>query len=75
MATIKDVAKLAEVSPATVSVVLNGSASNLRISTGTRLRVESAAEKLGYRANSYARALRTNRSSTVGILAFDIIDP
>lgn len=75
MATIRDVANLAHVSPATVSVVLNGSASNLRISTGTRLRVESAAVELGYRANSYARALRTNRSSTIGILAFDIVDP
>jgi DNA-binding LacI/PurR family transcriptional regulator len=72
---IRDVAAAANVSPATVSLVLNNSASRLRISEATSARVRSAASRLGYRPNKYAKALRTNRSSTIGILAFDIVDP
>lgn len=72
---IRDVAAAANVSPATVSLVLNNSASKLRISDATSARVRSVASKLGYRPNTYAKALRTNRSSTIGILAFDIVDP
>jgi LacI family transcriptional regulator len=75
MATIRDVAAEAKVSPATVSLVLNNSASKLRISEATSARVRAAAAKLLYRPNTYAKALRTNRSSTIGILAFDIVDP
>ncbi len=75
MVNIRDVAAAANVSPATVSLVLNNSASKLRISDATSARVRSAATRLGYRPNTYAKALRTNRSSTIGILAFDIIDP
>ncbi len=73
--TIKDVASAAGVSVATVSLVLNGNASKLRISDTTRVRVKQAAERLGYRPNSYAKALRTSQSATIGILAFDIVDP
>lgn len=72
---IRDVAAAAKVSPATVSVVLNNSASKLRISEATSARVRSVAQQLGYHPNKYAKALRTNRSSTIGILAFDIVDP
>ncbi|MEJ2288729.1 MAG: LacI family DNA-binding transcriptional regulator [Deinococcales bacterium] len=63
---IVDVARLAEVSPATVSRVLNGSA---RVSAALRRRVESAASSLGYRPNPHARALHSGRSRAVGIAA------
>lgn len=47
MATIKDIAKLADVSPATVSRVLNHDP-NLRVNNETKLRIFNAAEELEY---------------------------
>ena len=63
--TIKDVARLAEVSTATVSKVMNGSS---RISTETIGRVNKAIEKLNYRPNSIARSLRQNKTRTIGLI-------
>jgi DNA-binding LacI/PurR family transcriptional regulator len=73
--TIKDVARKAHVSPATVSLVLNDTSHSLPISASTRERVKQAAQELGYQPNSFAQALRKNRSSAIAILAFDIVDP
>src|SRR2546423_6679618 len=56
-ATIKDVAQLAGVSAATVSLVLNDVA-NSRITPSTADRVRSAATALGYAPNPLARGLR-----------------
>ena len=62
---MKDVAKLAEVSTATVSHVIN----NTRfVEDETRKRVEDAVEKLGYRPSRVARGLATQRTNTIGIL-------
>jgi DNA-binding LacI/PurR family transcriptional regulator len=66
-ATSADVARLAGVSRATVSLVLNGHAKTIRISDQTRTRVSSIAEQLGYTPNHAARSLR--RRST-GLLTF-----
>jgi hypothetical protein len=60
-----DVARLAGVSHQTVSRVINGSAS---IRPATRRRVEDAIAQLGYRPNTAARALVTNRSGIIGII-------
>jgi DNA-binding LacI/PurR family transcriptional regulator len=60
-----DVARVAGVSHQTVSRVLNGHPS---VRPETRARVQSAIAELGYRRNSAARALATNRSSTIGLL-------
>lgn len=60
-----DVAREAGVSHVTVSRVLNGHPS---VRPETRARVEAAIEKLGYRRNSVARALKTRRSSTIGVV-------
>jgi DNA-binding LacI/PurR family transcriptional regulator len=61
-----DVAAAAGVSHQTVSRVLNGHA---LVKEETRARVLSAIEELGYRRNSAARALVTNRSGNIGMVA------
>lgn len=65
---MKDVAKLAGVSPTTVSFVLNA-VENSNISTATQERVRSAIEELGYRPNAMARQLRSNRTHTIGFIS------
>lgn len=62
--TSADVARLAGVSRATVSYVLNGS-DTVRITDGTRARVRQAADELGYVPHAAARHLRAGRSRTV----------
>ncbi|MFF8828722.1 LacI family DNA-binding transcriptional regulator [Streptomyces sp. NPDC015131] len=62
--TSADVARLAGVSRATVSYVLNNTAA-VRISEPTRLRVRQAAEELGYVPHAAARSLRAGRTRIV----------
>lgn len=66
--TIAEVARLAGVSSATVSLVLN-KVETARISPQTRHRVLEAAERLHYRVNANAKALRIQRSHTIGLLS------
>lgn len=61
--TIREVARRAGVSIATVSYVLNESAP---ISEETRARVMAAAAELGYRPSALARSLRVRQSHTIG---------
>ncbi|WP_426763907.1 LacI family DNA-binding transcriptional regulator [Pseudarthrobacter sp. 1G09] len=68
---IKDVAVAAGVSVTTVSHVLND-VSYARVSPGTKDRVRSAAEQLGYGPNRLARALRTQRTGMLGLVSEDI---
>jgi DNA-binding LacI/PurR family transcriptional regulator len=63
-----DVARLAGVSHQTVSRVLNDHPS---VRPGTRDRVLSAIDELGYRRNTAARTLVTGRSQTLGLITFD----
>src|SRR5262245_39616550 len=67
-ATLHDVAARAQVSIATVSRALNG----LPVSPDNHERVHKAAEELGYVANEAARALRNERSHTMGLIFFDL---
>jgi LacI family transcriptional regulator len=67
--TIKDVARAAGVSPATVSRVFNETAP---VDDETRARVLSAAEALRYVPNAAARSLITSRTATVGVLLPDL---
>lgn len=60
--TSVDVARLAGVSQATVSLTLNGHASRPRVSRETRERVMAAAAQLGYAPNHAARSLRSRRT-------------
>ncbi len=65
LATIYDVAKLAGVSPKTVSRVLNGDAP---VGEKTRKAVESAMSELGYVPSNAARMMRSNRSGLIGLI-------
>ena len=62
---IDDVAREAGVSTATVSRALRGMTN---VSDATRVRVEEAARRLGYRPSPSAAALATGRSRTIGLL-------
>ncbi len=72
MATIKDVARLAGVSVATVSRVINNSP---KASEASRLAVHSAMESLSYHPNANARALAQQTTETVGLIVGDVSDP
>ncbi|WP_067825721.1 LacI family DNA-binding transcriptional regulator [Actinomadura kijaniata] len=72
MASVKDVARLAGVSVATVSRVLNDSAP---VTERTRERVLAAVAELGYRPNAVARSLRTDATGTIGLVIGDILNP
>ena len=69
MATIKEIARMANVSTATVSHVLNGTA---RISDETKGRVLEAVKKTNYKPNSIAKSLKIKRTNTIGIITEDI---
>jgi LacI family transcriptional regulator len=72
-ATQKDVAKLAGVSQATVSMVLSGGAPTIPADTWER--ITSAAKELGYVPNRAAQALRTSRTMTIACIVPDITNP
>jgi LacI family transcriptional regulator len=69
--TIGDVAKLAGVSPTTVSFVLNDVVGS-GIPESTRTRVRASARELRYRPNATARLLRTDRSHAIGFVTDEI---
>ena len=70
--TIYDVAREAGVSTATVSRALNDTA---QIAPATRLAIEAAVERLGYRPNTIARSLVTKSTQTIAFLLPDITNP
>ena len=72
MATIKDVARLAGVSVATVSRVINDSP---KASESSRLAVKTAMDSLNYHPNANARALAQQSTETVGLVVGDVSDP
>lgn len=65
MVSIKDIARKCGVSNATVSKALNDSSD---ISVLTKMKVRAVADELGYFPNSSAKALKTNKTSTLGII-------
>ncbi len=72
VATIRDVARLAAVSVASVSNALNDPE---RVSPALRARVTSAVEALGYLPHAAARNLRRRSSNLLGLLVADITNP
>jgi LacI family transcriptional regulator len=73
-ATQRDVARLAGVSQAAVSMVLSGGSAP-SISAETWERITNAANQLGYAPNRFAQALRTNRTMTIACIVPDISNP
>lgn len=72
MATIYDVARRAEVSPATVSRVANGHAN---VDPALAERVRNAMRELDYRPNAVARNLRRSRTTLWAVIISDIGNP
>jgi len=70
--TIKDVARRAGVSTATVSRVLAGKTG---VSEGLRESVLAAAQELAYQPSRVARSLRVQRSAIIGLIISDIQNP
>ena len=71
MTTIKDVARLAGVSPSTVSKYINGGS----VRKENIASIRSAIARLDYRVNPIARSLKTRRSDSVGILLPSLAAP
>lgn len=71
-ATIADVAKLAGVSRTSVSRVLNGRG---ELSAETHQRIVEAIKQLGYRPSEVARSLTSQRTNTIGVIVYDILNP
>jgi LacI family transcriptional regulator len=72
MATMNDVARMASVSIATVSHVINGT----RFVSPERVeRVQSAMHELGYTPDATARSLRVGRTDTIGLVIPDTSNP
>jgi len=72
VARIYDVAKLARVSTATVSMVVNG---RDKVDPKTRRRVQAAIERLNYQPNLYASNLAKGRTRLLGLIVSDIVNP
>lgn len=71
--SIRDVAREAGVSPATVSRFLNGHWGSM--SAETRERIAGVVERTGYRPSSVARSLRLETSHTLGVVMADVRNP
>ena len=72
--TIKDIAREADLSPSTVSLVLRDPKTS-RVGSATRKRVVAIAERLNYRPNLLARSLVGQKSSTLGLVITTMLNP
>ncbi len=70
--TLKDIAEVTQLSVSTISRALSNNAS---IPESTRQRVIDAAERLNYRPNAQARALRKSQTDTIGLIVPNIENP
>ena len=69
MATIKDVAQLANVSVSTVSKYINGGT----VRGPNAQAIADAIEQLGFRANPFARNLKNQRNRSIGVLLPELL--
>lgn len=72
--SLKKLAEHLDLSPATVSLVINRSSVADSIPQETKDRIFAAARKFKYRANFFARSLRTQRSFTIGVIVPEVSD-
>jgi DNA-binding LacI/PurR family transcriptional regulator len=72
--SLKQLAERLELSPATVSLVINRSPVADSIPQETKDRILAAAHKYKYRPNFFARSLRAQRSFTIGVIVPEVSD-
>jgi len=72
---IRELAKLLNLSPTTVSRVLNGKSERYRISSDTTRRVRQVAKDYNYTPSKIARGLKMDRTDTLGLIIPDISNP
>jgi DNA-binding LacI/PurR family transcriptional regulator len=72
--SLKFLAAQLQLSPATVSLVMNRSAVADSIPQATKERIFAAARKFNYRPNFFARSLRAQRSFTIGVMVPEVSD-
>ncbi|MDA0238520.1 MAG: LacI family DNA-binding transcriptional regulator [Proteobacteria bacterium] len=72
--TLRDIAREVGVHPSTISRALNPATREM-VTAEIAERTLAAAERLGYRPNTFAQSLKTNRSYTVGVLVPDLTNP
>jgi DNA-binding LacI/PurR family transcriptional regulator len=72
--SLKALAEYLDLSPATVSLVINRSSVADSIPPETKERIFAAVRKFKYRANFLARSLRTQRSFTIGVIVPEVSD-
>jgi len=70
--TLKQLAELLGLAPATVSLVINRSRVADTIPQETKNRIFEAVEKYKYRPSFFARSLRAQRSFTIGVLVPEV---
>lgn len=73
--TLSDIAQACRLSVSTVSIVLSEAPLSRHVAESTRQQIRSAARRLGYHPDAYARSLRSRRTQTIGVLAYDTSDP
>ncbi len=72
--SLKELAARLGLSPATVSLVINGSRVADSIPQETKERIFAAVKKYKYRPNFFARSLRAQRSFTIGVIVPEVSD-
>ena len=70
--SLEDISKELGVSKSLVSFVMNGKAKEMRVSDSMIEKVLLKAKEMNYKANPMARALRTGKSHTIGLIVADI---
>ena len=72
--TLRSVAERVELTPSTVSAVLNNSSASHSVPEHTKRRIVKAARELNYRPNFFARSLRVRRTYTIGVILGEVGD-
>lgn len=72
--SLKELAERLGLSPATISLVINGSHVADSIPKETKDRIFAAVQKYKYRPNFFARSLRAQRSFTIGVIVPEVSD-
>jgi LacI family transcriptional regulator len=73
--SITDIASVLNISPTTVSFILNGKAREKRISVELVEKVEKYIAEVGYKPNSLARSLRTGKTNIIALMVESISNP